>query len=298
MRRPGVALLVLALAAVGCTAGVDSPSRTSSGVPSGTSPSSPATTWTVATSTFEVVYRLDGVTRASAAVGIDVPAGTRLQAAVSTGDAVAKGNVLGSLRLQDASSGAPAAGTVAESRRRLVATRLATLVAPTSGRARLTASSARVDNQGLDVVVPLKPLQELRYRGLRLNGTATVETVLGQRQSDCVAVWIQPIAAAAADSGSEPTASAAVHCRLAADLETAAGLPAVLTLASVRQSDVVAVPLIYIGLDKIGENYVARVRRGAAFVEQPVVVGSTDGVRRVITKGLAPGDVLAPMSQP
>lgn len=299
MRRPGVALLVLALAAVGCTAGVDSPSRTSSGVPSGTSPSSPATTWTVATSTFEVVYRLDGVVNASAAVGIDVPAGTRLRPAVPTGNVVAKGDVLGSLRLQDASSGAPAAGTVAESRRRLVAARLATLVAPTSGRARLTASSARVDNQGLDVVVPLKPLQELRYRGLRLNGTATVETVLGQRQSDCVAVWIQPIAAAAAaDSGSEPTASAAVHCRLAADLETAAGLPAVLTLASVRQSDVVAVPLIYIGLDKTGENYVARVRRGAAFVEQPVVVGSTDGVRRVITKGLAPGDVLAPMSQP
>lgn len=270
-----------------------------SSTPSSAESKSPVgNTLTVTKSLFEVAYRLDGAIFSGSVVAIDVPTGTELRPAQNSGAVVKKGQPLGSLQFKSAATDGAEGGTVAQSQRQLVSTRLRPLVAPTSGLVRLSPTSARVEHPGLDVVVPLKPLQELRYRGMNFAGKATVETVLGQRESPCVAVWIEPAPAGTEPAQGDAAGDSAVHCRLPADLETAAGLPAVLTLTSQRLADVVAVPLIYVGLDKAGENYVARVRQGGSFVERPVVVGSTDGVRRVVTSGLAPGDVIAPVAQP
>lgn len=302
-------MTLTAMAALGLAAcsqsdtGPDTAAATSlSGAPSVSAGQAPATggALTVKKSVFQVTYRLDGSISSSRAVGVDVPTGTEFESTTRSGTPVQKGEPLGSLRAISAESDVPGVGTVAKSQRLLVAARLRSISAPLSGLVRLSPSSARVESPGLDVVVPLKPLQELRYRGMNFTGKATVETVLGQRDSTCIAVWIERVAVpngSASETG-ETTASSAVHCRLAADLETAAGLPAVLTLTSQQLADVVAVPLIYIGLDKAGENYVARVGQGNSYVERSIVVGATDGVRRVVAAGLAPDDVIVPVTQP
>jgi hypothetical protein len=240
-----------------------------------------------------VTYRLDGLVEAGDAVRVDVPDGTEFVSAIGESESrVTAGQTLGALRLI---STEPASGTVAESRSQLAASRVGDVIAPVSGVATFGPDAVAIKSAGLDVVVPLKPLQELRYRALRFSGTATVETVLGQRKSPCVAIWLQEMPGAAE---SEQEASSAVHCRLAANVETAAGLPAVLTLASTPEEGAIAVPLIYIGLDTTGTNYLARVREGPTTVDRPVVVGATDGVRRVITSGLEPGELLDPVGTP
>lgn len=285
------AVLLTTLAAlvslVACTTD-PGPTVTTSAVPQ-VSPTQ--NTLQVSLSTFQVAYRLDGTVASSSAVGIDVPPGTILVPSVNSNTQVTASQRLGLLRLAGTGNGPQ--GTVSRSQRLLAAARVGPMLSPIVGAARLTSASARVDSPGLDVVVPLKPLQELRYRALDFDGKATVETVLGQRRSRCVAVWLEALPTAS--DGAEQGASSAVHCRLAADVETAAGLPAVLNLTSVRQDDVLAVPLIYIGLDKAGKNYIARLREGGTIRDQPVVVSSTDGVRRVITDGLKVGDVLSPI---
>lgn len=252
----------------------------------------------IKTSVFEVTYRLDGAISSGSSVGIDVPAGTKLKPSAKSGDLVAKGQTLGWLVASRSEPAAASEGTVARSQRQLATGRLGRVVAPTAGVANLSATLAHVAQAGLDVVVPLKPLQELRYRGMNFAGSATVETVLGQRTAPCVAVWIEKVATDGRSSNDLGAASAVVHCRLAADLETASGLPAVLSLKSQRLPDVIAVPLIYIGLDRQGENYVVRAQENGKLAERPVVVGATDGVRRVVTSGLAVGDVVAPAAQP
>ncbi len=140
--------------------------------------------------------------------------------------------------------------------------------------------------------MPLAPLQELRYRGLTFVGEASVETVLGQRRTSCTAVWVESSKAdpAASGEGSRST----VHCRLPGDVESVPGLPVTLTLTSPELTGVVALPSIYVGLDSGGNNYVVRVKDGTGWTSRPVVVGVTDGVRRVIVSGLKPGDVIQP----
>jgi multidrug efflux pump subunit AcrA (membrane-fusion protein) len=85
-----------------------------------------------------------------------------------------------------------------------------------------------------------------------------------------------------------------VHCRLPDDVESVPGLPVTLTLSSPELKDIVSLPAIYVGLDAGGANYVVQVKDGTGWVERPVEVGVTDGVRRVIVSGLRPGDVVRP----
>ena len=113
----------------------------------------------------------------------------------------------------------------------------------------------------------------------------SVETVLGQQRVGCSALWIV--------SGDPKTGIGELHCRLPASVETAAGLPGILTLEAAEQRSVIAVPLRYVGLDESGANYVVSVVKGGTSVSRPVVVGPTDGVRRVIVSGVQAGDVLA-----
>lgn len=295
-RRLATAVLAVAsfLMLAGCS-GDDQPA-TPAAVPGAATPSPAAdTALTVQPSVFEVAYRLDGIVASSSAVGIDVPPGTQFTPSVTSGTEVAEGGRVGSLEVVETADGTPG-GTVEESQRTLAMARSGEVTAPVAGTVQVGGGAARVETAGLDVVVTLQPLQELRYRALALSGTATVETVLGQRQSACMAVWLEALPTAGEDP--ESAATSAVHCRLAPDVETAAGLPAVLTLTSSRQADVIAVPLIYIGLDATGHNYIARVREGSTVVDRTVVVGVTDGVRRLITEGLKAGDVLTPISSP
>lgn len=123
-------------------------------------------------------------------------------------------------------------------------------------------------------------------------GVADVETVVGQRKVECQAVWLS-----AKDDGEDAGAGSRVHCRLPDNAETVAGIPAVMTLASPKLTDVIAVPYLFVGLDAAGEDYVVNVVEGDSTVERPVVVGVTDGVRRVIHSGINPGDELVAIPQ-
>ena len=76
-----------------------------------------------------------------------------------------------------------------------------------------------------------------------------------------------------------------------------AGAADVETLASPKLTDVIAVPYLFVGLDAAGEDYVVNVVEGDSTVERPVVVGVTDGVRRVIYSGINPGDELVAIPQ-
>jgi hypothetical protein len=78
-------------------------------------------------------------------------------------------------------------------------------------------------------------------------------------------------------------------------VETAAGLPVVVTLRSPVIPNAVVVPSIYIGLDSASANYVVVARVDGVSLKKPVVVGPTDGVRRLIVSGIVPGTVLEPV---
>lgn len=302
LSRARLALTVTcgALALLGCTQPEResfNPAAVQGGPPESRGAQAEDGSLTVRPGVFDVAYRLDGSVSAGTSVGIDIPSGTHLEPSIASGSRAQTGQSLGELRAADSGDGATE-GTVARSQRELVAARLRSVAAPVAGRATVSETSARVEKNGLEVVVPLKPLQELRYRGAAFTGQATVETVLGQRTSPCVAVWIETSDAQPEPAEGPAAAGASIRCRLAADIETAAGLPAVLALRSERLEGVLAVPLIYIGLDQTGENYVVSAQEGTTWVERQVVVGATDGVRRVVTSGLAPGDVIAPVAPP
>lgn len=292
----GVRAVVVALfvvAAGGCT-GQEAQGTTAGVATAATTTASPGEALTVAPSRFEVRYRLDATTAASAAVGVDVPFGTVFRPKAAEGR-VRAGDVVGALEMRSGWA-AVEEGTVEQSRAAAVSSRLGPVRAPVSGILRASSSSVQVAKPGLDVVIALRPLQELRYRGMSFTGSASVETVLGQRQVRCEAVWIAPRGGTeVVGAESESSSTSQAHCRLPDNVETAPGLPAVLTLTSQALPDVIAIPAIYVGLDATGSNYVARVESGGTVVERPIVVGATDGVRRVVVSGLKPGDRVLPV---
>jgi hypothetical protein len=278
-----------------------------SGQPGPTAPTAPIASAVTATSTdlvvrrttFTVVYRLEGATEISEAIGIDIPVGMALTSSAEAGRQVTRGGLLGRLgirpevqrQLEDASR----QGTVGVSRQAALRERERQLRVPATGI--LTMSPGRrptIASIGLDATVPLAPLQELRYRGMTFVGEVTLETLLGERRVACGAIWIEgPEVATDPASGSAGRSS--VHCRLPDDVESTAGLPVTLTLTSAEHPHVVAVPSVYIGLDRSGDNYIARVRQAGGWVDRPVVVGATDGVRRIVVSGLKPGEVVTPI---
>lgn len=290
-RCAGVLTLVVSVmvGVAGCSGGEGDAARTAQ-TSAAASASIGETTMTVQKSTFAVSYRLSGLTIDSAAVGVDIPRGAHLTDAPRSGASTSLGDALGTLKPSDADASEPA-GTVEASRRAMTSSRLRTLRSPASGRVHFTGRSAKVSTSGIDVAIPLKPLQELRYRGMEFTGSVTTETVLGQEEGTCQSVWIED--SPQPSTGDDGTgASATLHCRLPADFETAPGLPAVVTLTSERLDKVITIPVLYISLDKGGQNYVVQLRRGGRPTEQKITVGATDGVRRTVIEGLEPGDVI------
>jgi hypothetical protein len=285
-RLTGLALSAALLA--GCTAGHVGESQPPGEAPATATqtiaPEDSSANLRVETGGFDVVYRLDAHVVESTGVGIDVPAGMVLEPAAGLARGVARGTPLGRLVGDPAvlrTLSADGGSTVATSRLAAIQERRAKVSAPVTGGFRAT-PTPRITRQGLDLIADLNPLQALRYRGMAFTGAATVETVLGQQEVPCVTTWI---VTGKAKGGR-------VHCRLADSVETTAGIPGVLTLTGPKLTSVVAVPLRYVGLDSSGKNYVARVVSDSGTTERPVVVGVTDGVRRVVLSGIHAGDEL------
>lgn len=227
------------------------------GSPTGPPAISDRQPWLVELSEFTVTYRLDAVVAASDGVDLEVPTGMSFRPAPGADGEVAGGQTLGELRVDPANE-----AQLGGAEGTVAASRLGVLRGRTG-----------------EVVAPVA-------------GVADVETVVGQRKVECQAVWLS-----AKDDGEDAGAGSRVHCRLPDNAETVAGIPAVMTLASPKLTDVIAVPYLFVGLDAAGEDYVVNVFEGDSTVERPVVVGVTDGVRRVIHSGINPGDELVAIPQ-
>lgn len=240
-------------------------------------------------SQFQISYRLDAAVVSSTAVGFDVPAGMRLNWSDGLASSVHAGAVVGRLVADPRAAGSLGTGTVGKSRRAATAAREATVRAPVDGGV-VRGGTPGIAKQGLDLAADLSPLQVLRYESSAFTGEASVETTLGQQHVACVAVWITP--------GKESGGGARVHCRLPDSVETTAGIPGVLGLRTAAQRSALAIPVRYVGLDATGRDYVVQVSTGSSTRTQPVTVGATDGVRRVLTSGVAAGVVLVPIPEP
>lgn len=244
-----------------------------------------------------IVYRLDGRSAPSTSVHLPVPGNMNLLRSASLGQRVVSGSVLGRIvpdqavvndyRSEARSSSVAASQLAALERRQQL------LRAPVSGVIEGSGSDLQILASGIDAVVTLTPLQELRYRSLPFRGWVDLETVFGQRTVGCRAIWIE----ASSDATGNGTTYSDLHCRIPADVETAPGLPLVVTLKSRVLRDVIALPAIYVGMDSSARNYVVRVRAGSRVMTRKVVVGATDGVVRVIVAGLRRGEIVLPAKE-
>jgi len=206
---------------------------------------------------------------------------------------VAKGETLGEVKLDDETAAALAASGADIDKARLEKLRMAegTLKAPTSGQFKAKPRPHLI-TAGSDAVAPLAPLQRLRLESDDFTARASVETVTGVRDVECLATWIADDDA----SDGEPSAGQ-VRCRLPHHIETAAGLRATIFLTGAPLSDVVLVPNIYVGYDKDADTYVVTIIEDSSPRTVPVTVGATDGVMRAILTDLPVGaDLVLPGS--
>ena len=199
--------------------------------------------------------------------------------------AVAKGETLGEVKLDDETAAALAASGADIDKARLEKLRMAegTLKAPTSGQFKAKPRPHLI-TAGSDAVAPLAPLQRLRLESDDFTARASVETVTGVRDVECLATWIADDDA----SDGEPSAGQ-VRCRLPHHIETAAGLRVTIFLTGAPLSDVVLVPNIYVGYDKDADTYVVTIIEDSSPRTVPVTVGATDGVMRAILTELPVG---------
>lgn len=236
---------------------------------------------------FQVSLTLTGTTADSAAVAIDVPDGLAFSLSNPQGGLVRAGARLGRFEIPKATKSALSlsarSSTAAASRLSTLEGEEGPVRAPVAGVVQVIDGSPVLDTPGLDMVVQMDPLQVLRYYSVPFVGTAGVETVFGYETVTCAALWI--------DSAPAPS----LHCRLPEGLETAAGLPGALVLRSRALNSVIAIPEIYVGYDQTTQSFFVILRRSGHDVKQYIVVGATDGVRRVIISGLHLGDVLVPL---
>ena len=166
------------------------------------------------------------------------------------------------------------------------------LTAPVGGVLAVEDDLPVVRSPGINVVVDLTPLQELRYQSIAFTGRAVIETVIGERNVPCLAVWVKKTEILEPDPFS-PRGASELHCRIPSHIETAPGLRAQVRLASQLVEDAVVVPNIYIGYDETTDGYYLNIFDDGATSRLPVVVGVTDGVVRVITTPVLIGAELA-----
>lgn len=252
----------------------------------------------VARRDFQIQYRLEGRTAPSERVGLVSNQRLTLEPSVANGDTIAAGQLVGGASIDP--------DVLAELRGRAEVSNIdagqlerlsgleGDVVSPVAGV--FDAANASIVRAGIDVAVDLSPVQALRYESLRFTGKASVETIAGQREIACEAVWLEPAAPGDADWGSGGSGRR-LRCRLPAFVETAPGIPATLTLLSELLPDAVVVPNVFVGYDGASDTYYVNVWRDGTDAEPTrfdVTVGVTDGVVRVVTSELPVGAALAP----
>jgi hypothetical protein len=175
------------------------------------------------------------------------------------------------------------------------------LTTPAAGTFIATAGGYEVQ-QGLAVRADVPALALLRLRSGELSGEAEVETVGGPERATCSALEVREAEGAAAaspsagaDGGEDAGAAAAgsVVCSLGDDVQTVAGLPAVLSMTAVLGEDVLVVPELAVGHDEAGAPFLELVDGS----QMAVRLGPSDGVLRIVG-GVDPGTevVLSPTS--
>jgi hypothetical protein len=248
---------------------------------------------------FQITYKLDGVSATSRSVGLLSNQDLRFVPRVDAGTTVSRGQTIGTAAIDAGVKAALEAGAPHSSIDMGLLERLRGLegliAAPVAGVLTLDGVRPVVSSPGIDVVVPLTPIQDLRYQSLRFVGEASIETIVGERTVVCEAIWTQAPQGDEESEDGPPAESAELHCRLPNHIETAAGLRARITLTSELIPEAVVVPDAFIGYDETTDGYFITVLEDAQNVVVPVVVGATDGVVRVITSDVPIGAKLVPL---
>ncbi|WP_148076660.1 hypothetical protein [Cellulomonas sp. PhB150] len=241
---------------------------------------------------FQMTYQLDGKSVSSEAVGLLSDPNLELKDAPADGTSVDEGDMLGRLRASPEVLSALDTGSRRSRLDAQDAARLRSLArplkSPVAGIFKQRGGQYVVANTGVDVVIQLSPIQELRYRSTPFEGRATIETVVGVRTVKCDAIWIDTTASTggADDDGG---GGHALHCRLPRQTETTAGLRAQLELKSVVIPEATVVPNITLSYDSGSDGYFVTLEDAEGRHEVAVDVGPTDGVVRVITSKLPAG---------
>lgn len=241
---------------------------------------------TVQRSTFQVRFRLEGVTRGSTFVDVLPHNQLSLKAIFDDGDAVRAGQVIGDAIVDPvvrAELERDGINDLDRSRLAQLETMTGPVEAPVDGLFSERDGRPVVLADGIDVVVPLTAIQYLRYQSLVFTGTATVETVVGVRQVPCRALWTEVVPA------EDASLAASLHCRLPRTVETAPSLRSRVTIETQPVSDVIVVPNVFVGYDANEDSYYVILRNGETDQRVPVIVGATDGVRRIILSDLPIG---------
>lgn len=179
------------------------------------------------------------------------------------------------------------------------------VAAPVDGTVERGPDTIAVVPVGLVVVAQLTPIQALRMLGVDFTAVSMVETPSGRSNQGCVnfvtgaslagapggVVSAESEVSAEGDTAGgdviESSAYSAV-CELASGVPTVAGLPAKLRVEGPELRDAVVVPESAIRYrDDTGAAYVELDGRGPREVE--VVLGPSNGLRRVVTSGIDPG---------
>lgn len=301
MRLPrwmAIGAVAAALSVAGCTSNTTAPGQTTGAAAETDSSQTPeeVPVPVVARRDFQIAYQLDGATEASLQVPISPPVGMVWVSYADAGTEVSAGDRIGQW---DVNPSYRAALAVSAKTSRVDAARLAhlgdapnTVNAPIAGMVHVAESDdVSVAAPGMDVVVPITGIQQLRLSSVSIDASASVETVVGQRTIPCVDVWIgnAPSDAEGVD------ASGSLRCRLPQIVETAPQLRATLHVTSQAIKDSIVVPDVMLGQDATG--YVVTVIEDGKKTTVPVEVGPSDGVVRVITSKIPLGAMIVPPSQ-
>ena len=252
---------------------------------------------------FQVVLNLDGVVQQGSEVGLMARESLELVGHLG-GAEVEAGQVVGTVRIVPEVKDRLSRSDTGPDRSRLAELEFIAgreVVAPVAGQVHDTPQGVMLSSTGLDVRVPLSPLQQLRLRNLDLEAMATVETTVGQRRFSCDATWSPAVVPPPRDSasvaeGGDVDAGGELFCRLPPQAETAPGLRATLEVRSRPLSDVLLIPNIFIGYELDEYTVVVETRDGVS--TELVDVGPTDGVVRVVLSDLPEGATLVEQGVP
>lgn len=288
-RRLAAALALLL--AAGCSSGSPAPEfpLSDDGSPDGGAGLSETT---IERRDFQIAYRLDGVSARSDAIRLMSNRNLVFQPSVPLDSAVSKGQEVGRAAIAPDVRESLEAGAVASAIDRSRLDQLLALegplLAPAGGVLAMEDGFPAVRTPGINAIVDLTPLQDLRYQSIAFTGRAVIETVIGERNVSCLAVWVKKTEVLEPDPFS-PRGSSELHCRLPNHIETAPGLRAQVRLSSRPVENAVVVPNIYIGYDETADGYYLNIADNGTVSRTTVTVGVTDGVVRVITSPLPVG---------